>query len=61
LTLSLSFHYREAAANILTNDALDPTCKIAEVKVCAVSVEKADEDSYDEVGGHVEPVHLHER
>ncbi len=44
----IPFHYREAAANILTNDALDPTCKIAEVKVCAVSVEKADEDGYDE-------------
>lgn len=44
----IPFHYREAAANILTNDALDPVCKIAEVKVCAVSVEKADENGLNE-------------
>ena len=37
----IPFHYHEAAANALTNDALDPVCKIAEVKVCAVKVEKA--------------------
>jgi len=36
----IPFHYKEAAANLLTNDALDPVCKIAEVKVCAVRVEK---------------------
>jgi len=39
----IPFHYKEAAANILTNDALDPVCKIAEAKVCAVRIEKADE------------------
>jgi formate dehydrogenase alpha subunit len=38
----IPFHYKEAAANILTNDALDPVCKIAEAKVCAVKIEKAD-------------------
>jgi predicted molibdopterin-dependent oxidoreductase YjgC len=32
-------HYREAAANVITNDALDPAVKIPELKVCAVSVE----------------------
>ena len=32
----IPFHYKEAAANLLTNDALDPVCKIAEAKVCAV-------------------------
>jgi hypothetical protein len=37
----MPFHYKEAAANLLTNDALDPVCKIAEAKVCAVKVEKA--------------------
>ena len=37
----IPFHYREAAANLLTNDALDPDCKIPEAKVCAVKVEKA--------------------
>jgi formate dehydrogenase alpha subunit len=31
-------HYREAAANVITNDALDPKVKIPEFKVCAVKV-----------------------
>jgi predicted molibdopterin-dependent oxidoreductase YjgC len=29
-------HYREAAANLLTNPALDPYAGIPEFKVCAV-------------------------
>jgi formate dehydrogenase major subunit len=33
------FHYREAAANVLTNDALDPFGKIPEFKFCAVRLE----------------------
>jgi formate dehydrogenase alpha subunit len=33
------FHFAEAAANALTNAALDPIAKIPEYKVCAVSVE----------------------
>jgi formate dehydrogenase alpha subunit len=33
----MPFHWREAAANILTNDALDPVAKIPEYKVSAVS------------------------
>lgn len=36
----IPFHYREAAANLLTNDALDPVCKIPEAKVCAIKIEK---------------------
>jgi len=36
----IPFHYKEAAANLLTNDALDPDCKIPEAKVCAVKVER---------------------
>ena len=36
----IPFHYKEAAANLLTNDALDPDCKIPEAKVCAVKVEE---------------------
>jgi formate dehydrogenase alpha subunit len=36
----IPFHYKEAAANLLTNDALDPICKIAEAKVCAVAISK---------------------
>jgi len=34
----LAFHFAEAAANLLTNDALDPVAKIPELKVCAVRV-----------------------
>ncbi len=33
----MPFHWREAAANILTNDALDPVAKIPEYKVSAVN------------------------
>jgi len=33
------FHFREAAVNLLTNPALDPTAKIPEYKVCAVNIE----------------------
>jgi predicted molibdopterin-dependent oxidoreductase YjgC len=36
----IPFHYKEAAANLLTNNACDPECKIPEAKVCAVKVEK---------------------
>ena len=32
----IPFHFREAAANALTNAALDPVAKIPEYKVCAV-------------------------
>jgi formate dehydrogenase major subunit len=35
------FHFREASANLLTNDVLDPFRKIPEFKFCAVKVEKA--------------------
>jgi len=35
----IPFHYKEAAANVLTNTALDPVCKIPELKVCAVKIE----------------------
>lgn len=36
----MSFHYKESAANLLTNDALDPLAKIPEFKVCAIKVSK---------------------
>ncbi len=36
----IPMHYREAAANILTIDALDPVVKIPELKVCAVRIER---------------------
>ena len=35
----IPFHFAEAAANALTNSALDPIAKIPELKVCAVKVE----------------------
>lgn len=35
----IPFHFKEAAANMLTNTALDPVCKIPELKVCAVKIE----------------------
>ena len=34
----IPFHFKEAAANVLTNDALDPDGKIPEFKFCAVAV-----------------------
>ena len=37
----MSFHFHEAAANLLTNAALDPVAKIPEYKVCAVKIKKA--------------------
>jgi formate dehydrogenase alpha subunit len=39
----IPFHFAEAAANVLTNPALDPSAKIPELKVCAVRVEKISE------------------
>jgi formate dehydrogenase (NADP+) alpha subunit len=36
----MPFHYKEAAANRLTNPATDPVSKIPEFKVCALRLEK---------------------
>ncbi|UJG42573.1 MAG: formate dehydrogenase subunit alpha [Candidatus Heimdallarchaeum endolithica] len=36
----MTFHFKDSAANLLTNDALDPLSKIPELKVCAVKVTK---------------------
>ena len=36
----MPFHFREASANVLTIDALDPIAKIPEFKVCAVRLTK---------------------
>jgi formate dehydrogenase alpha subunit len=36
----MPFHYKECAANTLTNNALDPIAKIPEYKACSVRVEK---------------------
>lgn len=40
-TVFMTFHYAEAAVNLLTIDAVDPTAKIPEYKVCAVKINKA--------------------
>ncbi len=40
-TVFIPFHYAEAAANRLTNAALDPVSKIPEFKVCAVKLSRA--------------------
>ncbi|HOX91452.1 MAG TPA: molybdopterin-dependent oxidoreductase, partial [Spirochaetales bacterium] len=36
----IPFHFAEAAANMLTNNVIDPIAKIPELKVCAVKVER---------------------
>jgi len=38
-SIFIPFHFREAAANVLTTDALDPYGKIPEFKFCAVKIE----------------------
>lgn len=40
-TVYTTFHFKEAAANLLTTAALDPVSKTPEYKVCAVHVERA--------------------
>ncbi len=44
----IPFHFREASANLLTNDVLDPFGKIPEFKFCAVKVEKARSEATQE-------------
>jgi predicted molibdopterin-dependent oxidoreductase YjgC len=36
----MTFHFKEAAANLLTIDTLDPIAKIPEYKVCAVKIQR---------------------
>ena len=38
----MPLHFEEAAANLLTNPAMDPISKTPEYKVCAVKLEKVD-------------------
>jgi formate dehydrogenase major subunit len=37
----IPFHFREAAANLLTIDEIDPIGKIPEFKFCAVRIDRA--------------------
>ena len=53
-TVFIPFCYYEAAANKLTNQALDPYAKIAEVKYCAVRISKGGQ-VHAELGYHSEP------
>jgi len=41
------WHFAEAAANLLTNDVLDPEAKIPEFKACAVQVFPAREEDLE--------------
>jgi len=36
----MSFHFREACSNVLTNDVFDPVAGTAEYKACAIRIEK---------------------
>ncbi|HEU0291349.1 MAG TPA: molybdopterin dinucleotide binding domain-containing protein [Anaerolineales bacterium] len=40
----IAWHFAEAAANLLTNDALDPQALIPEFKACAVQMFPAKEE-----------------
>jgi len=40
-TAFMAFHWREAPANILTNEAVDPTARIPEYKVSSIRIKKA--------------------
>jgi predicted molibdopterin-dependent oxidoreductase YjgC len=42
-TVFIPFHFREAAANMLTNNVMDPIAKIPEFKVCAVRINRIEE------------------
>lgn len=47
----IPFHFREAAANLLTNDEIDPIGKIPEFKFCAVALEPVAEREETLAGG----------
>ena len=51
-TVFIPMHYREAAANVLTNDALDPDVKIPEFKVCAVKIVPLAKHAHEPAGAH---------
>jgi formate dehydrogenase major subunit/formate dehydrogenase alpha subunit len=45
----MPFHFAEAAANVLTNAALDPKAKIPEFKACAVKIQKLAGESESQI------------
>jgi anaerobic selenocysteine-containing dehydrogenase len=50
-SIFVPFHFAEAAANVLTNDALDPIAKIPEYKVCAARLTRVDAATAEAGGG----------
>jgi formate dehydrogenase major subunit len=48
----IPFHFREAAANLLTTDEIDPVGKIPEFKFCAVRIERAGQPAPAGAVGH---------
>ena len=53
----IPFAFVEAAANLLTNPALDPFGKIPEYKYCAAKVEAADPASRIAAEWRIQPAH----
>ena len=50
----IPMHFHEAAANLLTIDALDPLAKIPEYKACAVRIVPAANEELEGSGVKVE-------
>jgi formate dehydrogenase major subunit len=48
----IPFHFREAAANLLTIDEIDPFGKIPEFKFCAVRIEAVRTEAVRTEAGH---------
>lgn len=48
--LFMPFHFEESPANALTNNALDPECKIPELKVCAARIEPLEDPRHEACG-----------
>jgi formate dehydrogenase major subunit len=48
----IPFHFREAAANLLTTDEIDPVGKIPEFKFCAVRIERASQPAQADAADH---------
>jgi formate dehydrogenase major subunit len=50
----IPFHFREAAANLLTTDEIDPVGKIPEFKFCAVRIVRVEQPPMTEVAEQAE-------
>jgi predicted molibdopterin-dependent oxidoreductase YjgC len=45
----MTFHFKESAANILTNTAVDPICHIPELKAAAIRIKKIEDRPREKV------------